>query len=105
MLNPSIAKALKREIGRLNWHIERRHALVVHCRESIRKEPGDPVQDKEALEGLRDERDTWVKARTARVLQLMGIRVKGMIFSTWDGEHDPFLSSPSITLKCKKSTK
>lgn len=105
MLNPSVVKALQEEIRRLNGQIRKWRKQVRYCRAHIRAFPGDHDEDEENVQGLLEEKRKWVRARTARVLQLMGNRVKGPILSTFEGENDYFLSSPSITLKCKKSTK
>jgi hypothetical protein len=105
MLNPSIVKSIQQEIRRINGQIRKWRKQVRYCRANISAFPGEPDEDEESVQGLLDEESKWVRARTARVLQLMGNRVKGPILSTFEGQTDYFLSSPSITLKCKKGTK
>ena len=104
MLHPCVKQALVKEIRGIRWILFRQERLLRKCRAEIQENPEDPDEDQEILQGYVSEVRKWTRARNARVLQLMGNRVKGPILSTSEGQRNVFLSSPSITIKCKKST-
>ena len=83
---------LQDEIRRLTRQVRMWDRNIRYCRLEIANHPAeDPAEDAAALQGLINERKPWRDARTARVLQLHGVRVRGEILSTWEGSHDPRL--------------
>ena len=91
--------ALQDEIVRLSAHLGHFDEYICTFRHLMANNTGrgplNADQAVEYLQGVIDERQTWERALSARVLQLQGLRVRGEIKTSLVGVRDRRLPSSS----------